>query len=166
MPLYEQVLLVRQDVSAAQVETLTDQFKSIIESNGGKIAKSEYWGVKSLSFRIRKNRKAHYQLLNIDAEPAAVAEMERQMRLNEDVIRFLTLRVDELEEGPSAMVRSRGGRDRDDRHGPGGRDGPRGRDGRDGPGGRDGHRDRDSRPPRGEQREAAGDADEKKETAE
>jgi small subunit ribosomal protein S6 len=116
MALYEHVFLVRQDVSSAQVDTLTDQFKAIIEERGGTIAKREYWGVKSLSFRIKKNRKAHYSLLNIDAEHDAVAEMERQMHLNEDVIRFMTLRVKEHEESPSAMVRSRGGRD--DRRGP------------------------------------------------
>jgi small subunit ribosomal protein S6 len=147
MPLYEQVFLVRQDVSAAQVETLTDQFKSVVEGNGGSVTKNEYWGVKSLTFRIKKNRKAHFSLMNIDADATAVAEMERQMRLNEDVIRFLTLRVAELEEGPSAMMRSRGGRDRDDRRG-----GPRDRD-----------RDRDSRPPRSEQRETrSDDGDDKK----
>ncbi len=111
MPLYEHVFMVRQDVSTAQVETLTDQFKDVIQEGGGEIKKAEYWGVKSLSFRIKKNRKAHYSLMNIDAGSTAVAEMERQMRLNDDVIRFLTLRVDEHEEGPSAMMRSRGGRD-------------------------------------------------------
>ena len=115
MALYEHVFLVRQDVSASQVEALTDQFKQIIGDGGGTIAKAEYWGLKSLTFRIRKNRKAHYSLLNIDAPHEAVAEMERQMRLNEDVIRHMTLRVDEHEEEPSAMMRSRGGRDRDDR---------------------------------------------------
>ena len=99
MPLYEHVFLARQDVSSQQVEALTDQFKSIIEQNGGKIAKVEQWGLKSLTFRVRKNRKAHFTLMNIDAPPAAVAEMERQQRINEDVIRVLTIRVDELEEG-------------------------------------------------------------------
>ena len=119
MALYEHVFLVRQDVSAAQVETLTDQFKTIITDGGGTVAKTEYWGLKSLTYRIRKNRKAHYSLLNIDAPHEAVAEMERQMRLNEDVIRHLTLSVEEHEEEPSAMMRSRGGRERDDRR-PGG----------------------------------------------
>ena len=145
MPLYEHVFLVRQDVSSAQVETLTDQFKTIVGENGGTIAKSEYWGLKSLTYRIKKNRKAHYSLMNIDAPHPAVAEMERQMQLNEDVIRFITLRVDEHEEGPSAMMRSRGGRDRDDRKpGFGGRGGDRDRDGGRG-GDRDGGR-RDDRP--------------------
>ena len=150
MPLYEHVFLVRQDVSSAQVETLTDQFKTIVGENGGTIAKSEYWGLKSLTYRIKKNRKAHYSLMNIDAPHPAVAEMERQMQLNEDVIRFITLRVDEHEEGPSAMMRSRGGRDRDDRKpGFGGRGGDRDRDGGRG-GDRDGGR-RDDRPaPRAE----------------
>ena len=93
MALYEHVLLARQDVSAQQVEALVEQFKGILEANGGSVAKVEYWGVKSLGYRIKKNRKAHYSLLNIDAPPAAVAEMERQMRINEDVLRFMTIRV-------------------------------------------------------------------------
>ncbi len=112
MPLYEHVFLARQDVSGQQVEALIEQFKGVIEQNGGKISKVEPWGLKSLSYRIRKNRKAHFTLMNIDAPPAAVAEMERQQRLNEDVIRVLTIRVDELEEVPSAMMQKR---DRDDR---------------------------------------------------
>jgi small subunit ribosomal protein S6 len=116
MPLYEHVYLARQDVSAQQVEELTAQFKGVIEQMGGKIAKTEYWGVKSLNFRIRKNRKAHFTLLNVDAPPAALAEVERQQRINEDVLRYLTVRVDELEEGPSAMMRKVDrDRDRDDR---------------------------------------------------
>jgi len=112
MPLYEHVFLARQDVSAQQVEELTAQFKGVIEGLGGKVSKSEYWGVKSLSFRMRKNRKAHFTLLNVDAPPAALTEVERQERLNEDVLRFMTIRVDELEEGPSAMMRKS---DRDER---------------------------------------------------
>jgi len=112
MALYEHVLLARQDVSAQQVEALVEQFKGIIEANGGSVPKVEYWGVKSLGYRIKKNRKAHYSLLNIDAPSAAVLEMERQMRINEDVLRFLTVRVEELEEGQSAMLQKR---DRDDR---------------------------------------------------
>lgn len=112
MPLYEHVFIARQDASAQQVEDLTAQFKGIVEGLGGKIAKSEYWGVKTLSFRIRKNRKAHFTLFNIDGPPAAINEVERQERLNEDVLRFMTVRVDELEEGPSAMMRKS---DRDDR---------------------------------------------------
>jgi small subunit ribosomal protein S6 len=112
MALYEHVLMARQDVSAQQVEALVEQYKGIIEANGGSVPKVEYWGVKSLGYRIKKNRKAHYSLLNIDAPSAAVLEMERQMRINEDILRFLTIRVEELEEGQSAMLQKR---DRDDR---------------------------------------------------
>jgi small subunit ribosomal protein S6 len=112
MPLYEHVFLARQDVSAQQVEEMTTQFKGVVEGLGGKITKTESWGVKSLSFRIRKNRKAHFTLLNIDAPAAAIAEIERQERIHEDVLRFMTIKVEELEEGPSAMMRKS---DRDDR---------------------------------------------------
>ena len=107
MALYEHVFLARQDVTAQQVDALTEQLKSVIQANGGSIAKTEYWGIKSLAYRVKKNRRAHFTLLNIDAPPAAVAEMERQMRINEDVIRLLTIRVDAHEEGPSAMLRKR-----------------------------------------------------------
>jgi small subunit ribosomal protein S6 len=118
MPFYEHVFLARQDLGPQQVEEFTNQYKAVIEGLGGKIAKNEYWGVKSLSYRIRKNRKAHMTLFNIDAPAPAVAEMERQMRLNEDVIRYLTIRVDELEEGPSAMMRKADrDRERDERRG-------------------------------------------------
>jgi len=118
MPLYEHVYLARPDLSAQQVEELTAQYKGVIEQMGGKIAKNEYWGVKSLSYRIRKNRKAHFTLLNIDAPSAAVTEIERQQRINEDVLRTLTVRVEELEEGPSAMMRKADrDRDRDERRG-------------------------------------------------
>jgi small subunit ribosomal protein S6 len=122
MPLYEHVYLARQDASAQQVEALTAQYKGVIEQMGGKITKTEYWGVKSLSYRIRKNRKAHMTLFNVDAPPTALAEVERQERLNEDVLRYLTVRVDEHEEGPSAMMRKADrdrerDRDRDDRRG-------------------------------------------------
>lgn len=116
MPLYEHIFLTRQDVSAAQVETLTENFKSIIEQGGGKIGRTEYWGVRSLSFRIKKNRKAHYSLMDIDAPHEAVAEMERQQGLNDDVIRILTLKVDAHEEGASVMMQQRSSRD--DRRGP------------------------------------------------
>ena len=105
MPLYEHVYLARQDLSAQQIDELTGQFKGVIEQLGGSVQKVEYWGVKSLSYRMRKNRKAHFTLLNIDAPPAAVAEIERQERINEDVLRSLTIRVDELEAGASAMMR-------------------------------------------------------------
>ncbi|MCC6982877.1 MAG: 30S ribosomal protein S6 [Bauldia sp.] len=160
MPLYEHVFLSRQDVSGQQVEALTDQFKGIIEAGGGSVAKVEQWGIKSLSFRIKKNRKAHYTLMNIDAPPAAVAEMERQMGINEDVIRHLTLRVDELETEPSAMMQRR---DRSDRDEGGGRGfgggfggggfggGGRGFGGGGGRGFGGGGRDRGDRPPRREE---------------
>ena len=135
MPLYEHVYLARQDLSAQQVEELTTQLSGVVTQMGGKIAKTEYWGVKSLTYRIRKNRKAHMTLLNIDAPPAALGEIERQERINEDVLRYLTIRVEALEEGPSAMMRKS---DRDERGDRGDR-GDRG--------GRGGFRDRD-RPPR------------------
>jgi small subunit ribosomal protein S6 len=112
MPLYEHVLLARQDVTGQQVETMLDQYREVIESNGGTVAKTEMWGVKSLAFRIKKNRKAHFALMHLDAPAAAVVEMERQMRISEDVLRFMTIRVDEIEEGPSVMMQKR---DRDDR---------------------------------------------------
>ncbi len=107
MPLYEHVFLARQDISPQQAEALTAQFKTVITSLGGTVGKVEYWGVKSLAYRVKKNRKAHFTLMNIDAPPAAIAEMERQESLNEDVLRILTLRVEELEEGPSAQLRKR-----------------------------------------------------------
>ena len=112
MPLYEHVFLARQDISGQQAEQLVDQYKGVIEENGGSIAKVENWGVRNLAYRIKKNRKAHYALMNIDAPHEAVAEMERQMRLNEDVLRYITIRVNEHEEGQSAMLQKR---DRDDR---------------------------------------------------
>jgi small subunit ribosomal protein S6 len=118
MPLYEHVYIARQDLSAQQVEELTGQLSGIVEGLGGKVTKSEYWGIKSLTFRMRKNRKAHFTLLNLDAPPAAVAEIERQERINEDVLRFMTVRVDALEEGPSAMMRKADrDRERDERRG-------------------------------------------------
>ena len=107
MPLYEHVFLARQDISAQQVEALTEQYKAVIEGAGGAVTKVEYWGVKSLAFRINKNRKAHYALMNLSAPAPAVAEMERQMRINENVLRFMTVRVEELEDGPSAMLQKR-----------------------------------------------------------
>ena len=125
MALYEHIYLARQDVTAQQVEAMTEQFKGIIEAGGGSIGKLEYWGVKTLAYRIKKNRKAHFTLMNIDAPPAAVAEMERQMGINEDILRVLTIRVEEHEEGPSAMMRKREDSDRDGERG-GERRGPRG----------------------------------------
>ena len=140
MPLYEHIYLARQDVSPQQVEELTNSLTEVLTQGGGKVTKNEYWGLKSLSYRIKKNRKAHYSLLNIDAPAPAVAEMERQMRINEDILRFMTVRVDELEEGPSAMLQKR---DRDDDRS----DRPGGRPGGD-RGGFSRGGDRDSRPPR------------------
>ncbi len=118
MPLYEHVYLARQDASAQQVEELTGQLKGVVENLGGSVAKTEYWGVKSLSYRLRKNRKAHFTLMNLDAPPAAINEIERLERLNEDVLRYLTIRVEEHEAGPSAMMRrAERDRDRDERRG-------------------------------------------------
>ncbi len=115
MALYEHVFLARQDVTAQQVDALTEQLKTVIQSGGGSVQKVEYWGIKSLAYRVKKNRRAHFTLMNIDAPAAAVAEMERQMRINEDVIRLLTVRVEAHEDGPSAMLRKRDDSDRDDR---------------------------------------------------
>ena len=114
MPLYEHIVLARQDVSAQQVEELTTALTEVLTQGGGKVTKNEYWGLKSLSYRIKKNRKAHYTLLNIDAAPQAVAEMERQMRINEDILRFMTVRVDELDLELSPIL-ARRDRDRERR---------------------------------------------------
>jgi small subunit ribosomal protein S6 len=119
MALYEHIYLARQDVTAQQVETLTETLKTLIAANGGSVSKVEGWGLKSLAFRIKKNRKAYFTLLNIDAPSPAIVELERQLGLNEDVIRFITLRVDEHEAGPSAMLRKREESDRDERGGRG-----------------------------------------------
>jgi len=105
MPYYEHVFLARQDASAQQVEEFTTQITGVIEGLGGKVTKTENWGVRSLTYRMNKNRKAHFVLLNIDGPAAVVSEIERQERINEDIIRYLTVRVDEHEEGPSAMMR-------------------------------------------------------------
>ena len=122
MPFYEHVFLARQDLAQAQVDSLAENATKIVEDNGGKVVKTETWGLRSLAYRIAKNRKAHYVALDLDAPAAAVAELERQSNINEDVIRFLTIRVDEHETGPSAMMRRgdkergpRGDRDRGDR---------------------------------------------------
>jgi len=119
MALYEHIFLARQDVAPQQVEALTDQVKSKIASLGGAVTKVEPWGLKSLAYRIKKNRKAHFTLLNIVAPPEAVSELERTLNINEDVLRYLTIRVNEHEAGPSAMLRRRedSERDRDDRPG-------------------------------------------------
>jgi small subunit ribosomal protein S6 len=119
MPLYEHVYLARQDLSTQQVEEMTASYKGVIEGLGGKLVTDpEYWGVKTLSFRIKKNRKAHFTMLKVDAPPAALTEIERQQRLSEDVLRYITIRVDEHEEGPSAMMRKADrDRERDERRG-------------------------------------------------
>ena len=111
MSLYENIFLVRPDVSSAQVETLAQEFTAIIENGGGSVPKTEHWGLRNLAYRIKKNRKAHYVLFNIDAPHEAVHEMERQMGLNEDVMRVLTIRVDELNPEPSAVMQSKTARD-------------------------------------------------------
>lgn len=124
MPLYESVFIARQDISSAQAEALADTFAEIVANNGGKVTKKEYWGLRNLAYRIKKNRKGHYTLLNVDAPPGVIAELERNMRIHDDVLRYLSVKVDALEEGPSAILRSReeraprGGRGRRD-------DGPR-----------------------------------------
>jgi small subunit ribosomal protein S6 len=116
MALYECVYIARQDISSNQVDGLNENFASIIAGNGGSVAKTEYWGLRNLTYRIKKNRKGHYVLMNIDAPFAAVSEMERQMRLHEDILRHMTIRVDELEEGQSAMMLNKGDRgERSDR---------------------------------------------------
>ena len=138
MPLYESVFIARQDISASQVDGLADDFTKILEEGGGKVAKREYWGLRTLQYKIKKNRKGHYTLFNVDAPAEAIREMERQMRLNEDVIRYLTVKVDALEEGPSIMMQAKERRDS-------GRGGRRG-DFRD--------RDRDGGKPRPDQKPA------------
>src|SRR5258707_14246260 len=105
MPLYEHVFLARQDASTQQVEELTTQMTGIVEGLGGKVTKTENWGVRSLTYRMNKNRKAHFVLMNLDPPSSAVPEIERQARVSADVIRYLTLRVEEHQEGPSAMTR-------------------------------------------------------------
>jgi small subunit ribosomal protein S6 len=112
MALYEHVFLARQDLSQQQVDALVEQYKGVIEANGGTVGRVENWGLKSLTYRINKNRKAYYTLMDISAPPAAVKEVERQEGLSEDVLRFLTIKVEAHEEGPSAMMQKR---DRDDR---------------------------------------------------
>ena len=122
MPLYESVYIARPDISATQVETLTADMTKILEENGGKVTKNEYWGLKSLAYRIKKNRKGHYSLMNIDCPPAALSEMERNMRIHEDVLRYMSIRVNEHEEEPSAMMQSKSSRDDRDRDRGRGRD--------------------------------------------
>jgi small subunit ribosomal protein S6 len=117
MALYECVFIARQDISGTQAEALIETFATLIADQGGEVTKREYWGLKNLSFRMKKNRKGHYALMNINAPAPAVHEMERTMKINEDVLRFLTVRVDELEEGPSAAMQSKGSRDERPRRG-------------------------------------------------
>ena len=126
MALYEHVFLARQDVSNAQVEALTKEFTDLIEQGGGKVTKSEYWGVKGLAYKIKKSRKAHFSLLNLDAPPAAVAEMERRMGLSTEVLRFLTVKVEAHETEPSVMMRKSDRDERGDRGDRGGFGGGRG----------------------------------------
>jgi len=152
MPLYEHVFLARQDLAQAQVDTLAENATKVLTDNGGKVVKTESWGLRGLAYRIQKNRKAHYVMLEVDAPAPAVAELERQTGLNEDVLRFMTIKVDAHETGPSVMMRKndrdrergeRGGRD--DRGPRGGFGGDRGdRGDRGGFGG--GDRDRDRAP--------------------
>ncbi len=111
MPLYESVFIARQDVSAGQVEAIADQYVELVKENGGEVTKKEHWGLRNLAYKIKKNRKGHYTLFNIDGPASAVLEMERRMRISEDVIRYLTVRVDELESDQSIVLRSRGARD-------------------------------------------------------
>ena len=150
MPLYEHVFLARQDLAQAQVDALVETGTNIIKEGGGRVTKTETWGLRSLAYRMSKNRKAHYVMLEIDAPAPALAELERQTGINEDVIRFMTVRIEKPEAGPSAMMRKQE-RDRErraDREG--GREGGGfSRDGRDG--GREGGRDRPDRPRREEE---------------
>jgi small subunit ribosomal protein S6 len=153
MAFYECVLITRQEMSTSQVESLGDGFVGLIEANGGKVPKREYWGLKSLAHRMKKNRKGHYLMFNLDAPAAAVHEFERNMRISEDVLRYQTLRIEEIPEGPSIMMQARSSRD--DR--PGGRrgEGFRG-DGFRGDGFR-GDGPRGDRPPRGDERRPVAD---------
>jgi small subunit ribosomal protein S6 len=122
MPLYEHVFLARQDLAQAQVVALADNATKLITDHGGKVVKTETWGLRGLAYRIAKNRKAHYVMLDIDAPAPALAELERQTGINEDIIRYMTIRVDEHEKGPSAVMRKSERGDRGDR----GDRGPRG----------------------------------------
>jgi small subunit ribosomal protein S6 len=142
MPFYENVFIARQDISAAQVEALADTFTGIVAAQGGSVTKREYWGLRNLAYRIKKNRKGHYILFNLDAPPPAVNELERNMRINEDVLRYITVRVEALEEGPSAVMQNRGRSEERDRD----RDRDRDRGGRRGFGDRDRDRDREPAP--------------------
>ena len=150
MPFYEHIFLARQDLAQAQVETMAGEFARIVEEGGGRVVKTEMWGLRTIAYRIAKNRKAHYVMLGLDSPAPPVAELERQVALNEDVIRFLTLRVDALDTEPSAMMRR--DRDREGSREGGGRDRDRGepRGDRDRDRDRGGDRDRGDRAPRAE----------------
>ena len=111
MSLYETVFIARQDISGTQVDALADSFTQLVAEQGGEIKKREYWGLRNLAYRMNKNRKGHYVLFNIEAPPPAIAELERTMRINEDVLRYLTLRVEKHEEGPSPIMQNRGSRE-------------------------------------------------------
>jgi len=117
MPLYEHVFLARQDLAQAQVDALAENATKIIADNGGSVVKTETWGLRGLAYRIAKNRKAHYVMLDIDAPAPAMAELERQTGINEDVIRYMTIRVEDHEKGPSVMMRKQD-RDRERGRGP------------------------------------------------
>ncbi|AXC49075.1 30S ribosomal protein S6 [Paracoccus suum] len=125
MPLYEHVLIARQDLSNTQAEGLIEHFSTVLSDNGGKVVDNEYWGVRTLAYKINKNRKGHYAYLRSDAPPAAVQEMERLARLHDDVMRVLTVKVDEHKEGPSVQMQKRDERDRGDRGDRGGDRGER-----------------------------------------
>ncbi|MDG5495038.1 MULTISPECIES: 30S ribosomal protein S6 [Azospirillaceae] len=147
MALYETILICRQDISSAQVESLTETFSNILKEQGGSVVKTEQWGLKTLTYRIKKNRKGHYVYLGLDAPAAAVAEMERNMSINEDVLRYMTVKVEKIEEGQTAMLANKG--ERAER-------GPRGGFGDRGPRREFGDRgDRGDRPGRGPRRDAA-----------
>jgi small subunit ribosomal protein S6 len=157
MPLYESVFIARQDLAAPQAEALGETFQALVEANGGKVTKREYWGLRNLAYKIKKNRKGHYVLMNIEGTGATISELERNLRIHEDILRYMTVRVDELEEGPSAIIRSRGQEDERPRGRGGfgggdrfGGDRPRGprRDGPGGPGGPGGDRFGGDRPRR------------------
>ena len=126
MPLYEHVFISRQDLSNAQAEGLVEHFSTILADNGGKVVESEYWGVKTMAYKINKNRKGHYALLKSDAPSSAVQEMERLMRLHDDVMRVLTIKVEAHGEGPSVQMQKRDDRERGDREGGFGDRGDRG----------------------------------------
>ena len=107
MPLYEHVMIARQDLSTAQAESIVEHFGTVLTDNGGTLDESEYWGVKTMAYKINKNRKGHYAFLKTDAPSSAVQEMEHLMRLHDDVMRVLTIKVDEHAEGPSVQMQKR-----------------------------------------------------------